>query len=173
MAKLFGSSGVRGLANVDLTPQLACKIGLAAAAYAKAKKAVVARDTRVSGGMLEEALVSGLLSSGTDVYLAGIVPTPTLAYATRALGADVGFMLTASHNPPQYNGIKVFRSDSLSYVDIDQDAVENNVHKSTFALANWRSTGKTIPVHRTGAPPSRVCSAMWRAGHDARGNRRY
>jgi len=147
MAKLFGSSGVRGLANVDLTPQLACKVGLAVAAYAKAKKAVVARDTRVSGGMLEEALVSGLLSSGTDVYLAGVVPTPTLAYATRALGADAGFMLTASHNPPQYNGIKVFRSDSLSYVDMDQDAVEKNVHNSTFALADWRSLGKTIPVN--------------------------
>ena len=70
MAKLFGSSGVRGLANIDLTPLLACKVGLAVAAYAKAKKAVVARDTRVSGDMLEDALVSGLLSSGTDVYLA-------------------------------------------------------------------------------------------------------
>ncbi len=147
MAKLFGSSGVRGLANVDLTPLLACNVGLAVAAYAKAKKAVVARDTRVSGDMLEDALVSGLLSSGTDVYLAGIVPTPTLAYATRALEADVGFMLTASHNPPQYNGIKVFRGDSLSYVDEDQDAVENNVLNGTFALSDWRSIGKTIPVN--------------------------
>ena len=83
MAKLFGSSGVRGLANVDLTPQLACKVGLAVAAYMKAKKAVVGTDTRVSGGMLQDALVSGLLSSGTDVYLAGTVPTPALAFATR------------------------------------------------------------------------------------------
>jgi phosphoglucosamine mutase len=146
VAKLFGSSGVRGLANVDLTPQLACEVGLAVAAYSKAKKAVVARDTRVSGGMLEDALVSGLLSSGTDVYLADIVPTPTLAYATRALRADVGFMLTASHNPPQYNGIKVFKSDTLSYVDEDQDAVEKNVLERTFALADWCSLGKTVPV---------------------------
>ena len=67
MAKLFGSSGVRGLANVDLTPLLACKVGLAVATHAKAKKAVVARDTRVSGSMLEDALVSGLISTGTDV----------------------------------------------------------------------------------------------------------
>ncbi|MGA3290311.1 MAG: phosphoglucosamine mutase [Candidatus Bathyarchaeia archaeon] len=146
MAKLFGSSGVRGLVNVDLTPLLACKVGLAVAACAKAKKAVVARDTRVSGDMLEDALVSGLLSSGTDVYLAGIVPTPTLAYATKALGVDVGFMLTASHNPPQYNGIKVFKSDSLSYTDEDQDTVEKNVLERTFALADWRRLGKTIPV---------------------------
>ena len=147
MAKLFGSSGVRGLANVDLTPELACKVGLAVAAYAKAKTAVVARDTRVSGSMLQEALVSGLLSSGTDVYLAGIVPTPTLAYATMSMHADAGFMITASHNPPQYNGIKVFRTESLSYVDADQEAVEKNVKEQSFALADWRRLGKTIPLN--------------------------
>ena len=145
MAKLFGSSGVRGLANVDLTPQLACKVGLAVATHAKAKLALVARDTRVSGPMLEDALVSALLSTGTNVLLAGMVPTPTLAYATKAFGADVGFMLTASHNPPQYNGIKVFRSDTLSYTDEDQDAVEKIVTKGTFRLADWRSLGKSTP----------------------------
>ena len=146
MAKLFGSSGVRGLANVDLTPMLACKVGQAVATYAKAKKVVVARDTRVSGCMLQDALVSGLLASGTDVLLADMVPTPTLAYATRTLGADAGFMLTASHNPPQYNGIKVFRPDSLSYIDKDQDAVEKIVADGTYALVNWRSLGKTTRV---------------------------
>lgn len=146
VAKLFGSSGVRGLANVDLTPVLACKVGLAVAAYAKAKSAVVACDTRVSGGMLQDALVSALLSSGTNVYLAGIVLTPTLAYATLKVKADVGFMLTASHNPPQYNGIKVFRPDSLSYVDSDQEAVERNIAEGTYALADWRSLGQTTPL---------------------------
>jgi phosphoglucosamine mutase len=147
MAKLFGSSGVRGLANVDLMPLLACKVGLAVSAYAKAKKAIVARDTRVSGSMLEDAIVSGLLLSGTDVFLAGIVPTPVLAYATKALGADTGFMLTASHNPPEYNGIKVFRGDSLSYVDDDQDDVEKRVMDKSFALADWRSLGKTTNIN--------------------------
>jgi phosphoglucosamine mutase len=146
MAKLFGSSGVRGLANVDLTPILACKVALAVATHAIAKKAVVARDTRVSGCMLEDALVSGLLSNGTDVLLAGMVPTPVLAYAAKALGADVGFMLTASHNPPQYNGIKVFNGDSLSYTDADQDAVEKILADENFALADWRSLGKTTPI---------------------------
>ena len=145
MAKLFGSSGVRGLANVDLTPILACKVASAVATHAKAKKAVVARDTRVSGCMLEDALVSGLLSTGTDVLLAGMVPTPVLAYAAKALGADVGFMLTASHNPPQYNGIKVFKAD-LSYTDEDQDAVEKIVVEGNFALADWRSLGKTTTI---------------------------
>lgn len=146
MAKLFGSSGVRGLANVDLTPILACRVASAVATHAKAKKAVVARDTRVSGTMLEDALVSGLLSTGTDVLLADMVPTPVLAYAAKALGADVGFMLTASHNPPQYNGIKVFNCESLSYTDADQDAVEKIVANKSFQLADWRSLGKTTPI---------------------------
>ena len=132
MAKLFGSSGVRGLANVDLTPILACKVALAVATHAKAKKAVVAKDTRVSGDMIEDALVSGLLSTGTDVLLAGMVPTPVLAYAAKAFGAEVGFMLTASHNPPQYNGIKVFNTKSLSYTDADQEAVEKIVTEETL-----------------------------------------
>lgn len=143
MAKLFGSSGVRGLANVDLTPILACKVASAVATHSKAKKAIVARDTRVSGCMLEDALVSGLLSVGTDVLLADMVPTPVLAYAAKVLAADVGFMLTASHNPPQYNGIKVFNGNSLSYTDSDQDAVEKIMADGNFALADWRSLGKT------------------------------
>jgi phosphoglucosamine mutase len=141
MGKLFGSSGVRGLANVDLTPNLACKVASAVAIQAKAKRAVVGRDTRVSGGMLEDALVSGLVSCGTDVLVLGIVPTPVLAYVAKELGADVGFMLTASHNPPQYNGIKVFNGD-LSYVDADQEAVEKIVAEGAFALADWRNLGK-------------------------------
>jgi phosphoglucosamine mutase len=156
MAKLFGSSGVRGLANIDLTPILTCKVALAVATHSKAKMAVVARDTRVSGNMLEDALVSGLQSTGTDVLIADIVPTPVLAYATKALSADIGFMLTASHNPPQYNGIKVFNNESLSYTDADQEAVEKIVADGTFAMADWRSLGKTTNVDATTAYLSAV-----------------
>ncbi len=132
---------MRGLVNVALTPQLACKVGLAVATHAKARKVLVARDTRVSGVMLEDALVSGLMAAGADVSLLGMMPTPALAYLTKALGADVGFMLTASHNPPEYNGIKVFSGDSLSYTDESQDAVEKIVDKASFALADWRGIG--------------------------------
>ncbi|MCL1977914.1 MAG: phosphoglucosamine mutase [Candidatus Bathyarchaeota archaeon] len=144
MGKLFGSSGVRGLVNVDLTPTLACSVGSAVATYAKAKHVVVARDTRVSGCMLQNALVSGLISCGVTVYLAGIVPTPVLAYATRTSGVDVGFMITASHNPPQYNGIKIFNPQTLSYVDSDQDAVEKIIAENHYALSDWRCLGKTV-----------------------------
>src|SRR5512137_2162567 len=104
MGKLFGSSGVRGVVNHDLPPLLACKVASAVATYAKAKKVLIARDTRTSGDMIQEALTSGLISTGADVWDAGIVPTPVLAYASKIIGADAGFMLTASHNPPQYNG---------------------------------------------------------------------
>ncbi len=146
LAKLFGSSGIRGIANAALTPQLACKVGLAAATHAKAKKALVARDPRVSGLMLQDALVSGLMAAGADVSLIGVVPTPALAYLTKALGADVGFMLTASHNPPEYNGIKIFHCNSLSYTDESQDAVEKIITDNNYALADWRNIGKATAV---------------------------
>ena len=146
MARLFGSSGVRGLANVDLTPQLACRVASAVATHAKAKRALVARDTRVSGDMLESALVSGLLSCGVDVMLAGVVPTPVCAYTAKVFGADVGFMITASHNPPQYNGIKVFNGNSLAFTDPQQDAVEAIIADGRFGLADWRQLGHVTAV---------------------------
>lgn len=149
MAKLFGSSGVRGLANVDLTPSLACKVASAVATYAKAKKALVAKDTRVSGDMIEDALISGLLSCGVEVLTADRVPTPVCAYATKAYGADIGFMLTASHNPPQYNGIKVFNGNSQSYTDSQQAGVEKIVTEGRFGLADWRALGNTTSVDAT------------------------
>jgi len=144
MGKLFGSSGVRGLVNDDLTPILACRVASAVATYTQAKKVLVARDTRTSGDMMQNALVSGLVSTGADVWMAGVVPTPVLAYTSKASGADAGFMLTASHNPPQYNGIKVFKAD-LSFVNQDQEAVEKIVQKGSFKLAEWRNLGKTQP----------------------------
>jgi len=141
VGKLFGSSGVRGLVNSFLTPELACKVGSAVASHAKAEKALVARDTRVSGSMIEDALVSGLLAGGVRVSLVGSVPTPVLAYATMRLKADVGFMLTASHNPPQYNGIKIFDGESLSYTDESQSAVEKIVAEDSSVRADWREIG--------------------------------
>jgi phosphoglucosamine mutase len=142
LVKLFGSSGIRGSVNVDLTPILACKVGLAIAQFTKAKKALVGRDTRVSGDMLEDALVSGLLSMGVNVTLAGLIPTPSLAYLTKELEADVGCILTASHNPPQYNGIKLFKTNSLSFNEEDQSAVEGIIAKNNFQMPEWCEIGK-------------------------------
>ncbi len=135
--------------NVALTPQLSCKIGLAAATYSKARRALVAQDTRVSGPMLGDGLIAGLTAAGADVSLLGPVPTPALAYLTKFFGADVGFMLTASHNPPQYNGIKIFGHDSLSYTEESQDAIEKIIVNNTFKRADWRDVGKASEIQAT------------------------
>lgn len=141
-SKLFGSSGVRGLVNVDLTPVLVAKIGLAISTFSKAEKILVGRDTRVSGLMVENALVSGLLAGGVKVDCLGIVPTPVLAYLTGELGADAGVMITASHNPPQYNGIKIFNGEGVTYNEESQDEIERILENGSFRLADWRNIGE-------------------------------
>jgi phosphoglucosamine mutase len=143
LGKLFGTSGVRGIVNTFLTPELALKVGMATASVSKAKKAVVATDTRVTGPLIEAALVTGLTACSVNTHKIGVTPTPVLAYLTKTLAADVGFMITASHNPPQYNGIKIFSSDSLSYTDELQDAVEKKIAEGNFELADWRAIGET------------------------------
>lgn len=143
-SELFGSSGVRGLVNVSLTPVLAARIGLAVATSSKPKKALVGRDTRVSGLMLENALVSGLLAGGVRVNCLEVVPTPVLAYLTKTLDADVGMMITASHNPPQYNGIKIFDDSSTAYNEEKQNEIERIVKDESFKLVNWRNVGEAL-----------------------------
>jgi len=130
------------LVNVDLTPVLAARIGLAVATFSKARDVLVARDTRVSGLMLEDALVSGLLSGGASVKSLGVLPTPVLAFLTREMGADAGVMITASHNPPEYNGIKIFDSDTLAYDEKSQNAIERIIDLEQFKLADWQNVGK-------------------------------
>lgn len=133
LPKLFGSSGIRGLVNVDLTPTMATKIGLAIATYSRAKTALIAQDTRTSGFLLADSLVSGLLSGGTKVEDAGIMPTPALAFLTRKTKADVGVMITASHNPPEYNGIKIFNDDSTAYDENSQNEIETIIEHGLFS----------------------------------------
>ena len=116
MDRLFGTDGVRGLANQDLTAELALDLSVAAAhvvgevgAFAGHRPmAVVGRDTRASGEFLEAAVVAGLASAGVDVLRAGVLPTPAVAYLTDVLGSDLGVVLSASHNPMPDNGIKFF-----------------------------------------------------------------
>jgi phosphoglucosamine mutase len=147
--KLFGSSGVRGVVNVDLTPDLAARLGLAVASFSHAKTVLVARDTRVSGQMLENALVSGLLCGGARVHCLGIVPTPLLAFSTAKLKASAGVMITASHNPPQYNGVKIFGADGLAYDDESQNEIERIVADACFRLVGWREIGEAQFIDQT------------------------
>ena len=137
MGRLFGTDGVRGLANRDITAELALDLSVAAAhvlADAGAfvghrPSAVVGRDPRASGEFLEAAVVAGLASAGVDVTVVGIVPTPGVAYLTDALGADLGVMLSASHNPMPDNGIKFFSRGGHKLDDVIEDAIEDRLRE--------------------------------------------
>src|SRR6478609_3283043 len=128
MGKYFGTDGVRGIANKELTPELAYKLGRFGG-YVLTKnnvkpKIIVGRDTRVSGHMLEGALVAGLLSIGAEVMRLGVISTPGVAYLTKALGAQAGVMISASHNPVADNGIKFFGPDGFKLLDEQELEIE-------------------------------------------------
>ena len=128
MGKYFGTDGVRGVANSELTPELAFKVGRYGG-YVLTKdhsrpKVLIGRDTRISGHMLEGALVAGLLSIGAEVMRLGVISTPGVAYLTKALGAQAGVMISASHNPVQDNGIKFFGPDGFKLSDEQEVEIE-------------------------------------------------
>ena len=123
MARLFGTDGVRGVANGELTNEIAYRLGQAAVRFL-GKTIVVGKDTRLSGDMLESALVAGIASAGGTALIAGIVPTPAVALLVRKLSAAGGAVISASHNPPQYNGIKLFDAQGFKLPDEVEDAIE-------------------------------------------------
>lgn len=123
MARLFGTDGVRGVANVDLTCELAYRLGQSAVAF-MGRTIVVGKDTRKSGDMLEAAVVAGITSAGGDALLAGVIPTPGVALLVRELHADGGIVISASHNPPEYNGIKFFDAQGFKLPDSVEDDIE-------------------------------------------------
>ena len=131
MGRLFGTDGVRGVANRDLTPELALKIGRATACVltdsGKQPKILIGCDTRASGDMLECALCAGFCSVGADVILLGVVPTPAVAYLVGKLHADAGVMISASHNPCEFNGIKIFSGEGYKLPDALEEEIENLV----------------------------------------------
>jgi len=138
MGKYFGTDGVRGVANRELTPELAYKIGRCGgyvlAGQVKHPKVVIGLDTRISGPMLEAALIAGLLSIGANVVRLGVVSTPCVAYLTRKLGADAGVMISASHNPVEDNGIKFFGGDGFKLSDETELAIEKLMDAETDEL---------------------------------------
>jgi len=148
VAKYFGTDGVRGVANVDLTPELAFAIGRAGAAVIAhdqplEKPIVVGRDTRLSGPMLEGAIVAGITSTGRNVVQLGIVPTPAVAAITASIEAAAGVMISASHNPIEDNGIKFFASDGCKLSDALEDEIAAHVADGA-SLA--RPTGTDVGV---------------------------
>ncbi len=147
MGRLFGTDGVRGRANADLTPELALGVAVAAAQVLAERDrshpplALVGRDPRASGEMLEGAVVAGLASAGANVLRVGVLPTPAVAYLTGTFRADVGVMLSASHNPMPDNGIKLFAAGGHKLPDDVEDAIEAIVNGG---VTSQRPTGVKI-----------------------------
>lgn len=128
MARMFGTDGVRGVANVELTPELAFKLGYAAAKYfsreGNAPKIIIGRDTRRSGQMLEAALAAGICSAGGNAHLLGVMPTPAVSFLTSVVKANAGVVISASHNPFEDNGIKFFSRTGHKLPDAVEDEIE-------------------------------------------------
>ncbi len=171
MGRLFGTDGVRGVANKELTPNLAFEIGRAGAFVLSAEvrhkpRIIVGKDTRLSGDMLEAALVAGLCSVGAEVELLGVIPTPAVAYLVRLYGADAGVMISASHNPYEFNGIKYFDNKGFKLPDQIEEKIESIVldgrqelpevtgsevgrsRLSTRALGEYKEFLKGVVEHR-------------------------
>jgi phosphoglucosamine mutase len=134
---MFGTDGVRGVANTELTPELAMALGKAGA-YVLGREherplILIGRDTRISGNMLEDALCAGILSMGGDVIKTGVIPTPGIAYLVRKYKADAGVVISASHNPFEYNGIKFFSGDGYKLDDALEDEIEKLVKSGISA----------------------------------------
>jgi phosphoglucosamine mutase len=129
MGRLFGTDGIRGVANLELTAELAFKVGQAGAYVLTGEvhhkpKILVGKDTRISGDMLEAALISGICSVGAEAVSIGIIPTPAVAYLVRKYNADAGVVISASHNPMEYNGIKYFNSKGYKLSDEIEERIE-------------------------------------------------
>ncbi|WP_208559367.1 phosphoglucosamine mutase [Marinilactibacillus kalidii] len=147
MGKYFGTDGVRGIANAELTPEMAFKLGryggyvLAQHTEDKRPRVLVGKDTRVSGRMLEYALIAGLLSVGAEVLRLGVLTTPGVSYLTRQQGATAGIMISASHNPVQDNGIKFFGADGFKLSDVQENEIEELIDAPEDSLPRPSAEG--------------------------------
>ncbi len=149
--RLFGTDGIRGVANADLTPELAFAVGRTGAAViareaAPEKPIVIGRDTRLSGPMLEAAMIAGITSTGRDVIVLGVVPTPCVAAVTVAIEAAAGVMISASHNPIEDNGIKFFGADGFKLTDAVEDEIEARLGDANAPRPTHDGIGVVTPA---------------------------
>ena len=141
--KLFGTSGIRGKIGSEVTCELALNVGKSLAYYLGNEGTVVlGYDTRTTNKMLDQAICAGLLESGVDVIKIGMVPTPLVGYATEKLDADAGIMLTASHNPSQYNGIKLWNKNGMAYTSAQEARIEEIYANKDYISVTWDKVGK-------------------------------
>lgn len=152
MGRLFGTDGVRGVANTELTPELAFRLGRAATCWFgrdhSRPKFIIGRDTRLSGQMLEAALAAGICSAGGEAIIIGVVPTPAVAYLTREKGAQAGVVISASHNPYPDNGIKFFAGTGYKLPDATEDELEKLVLAEEDDLPRPTADGVGVTHYR-------------------------
>ena len=140
--KLFGTSGIRGKIGSEVTCELALNVGKSLAYYlGNEGRVVLGYDTRNTNQMLDQAICAGLLESGVDVIKIGMVPTPLVGYATEKLDADAGIMLTASHNPSQYNGIKLWNKNGMAYTSEQEEKIEKIYANKQYCSVSWDKVG--------------------------------
>jgi phosphomannomutase/phosphoglucomutase len=141
--KLFGTNGIRGTANKELTPELAINVATAIGTYFNKKNLLVGHDARTSGSLLAKAVTAGLTATGCNVFSAGMAPTPSLQYAVKNHNMDGGVIITASHNPPEYNGIKVIWKDGIEISHEQETEIEQIYFQNKSLLAEWNKLGTT------------------------------
>ncbi len=145
--RLFGTNGIRGVVNKELTTEMAIKIGCAIGTFFERGTLVVGYDARTSGPMLARAVISGLNATGCDVLLVGLAPTPALQYAVRNHKADGAVIITASHNPPEYNGIKVVWNDGIEISHEQEIKIESIFFDEKACYSEWDKIGTTRELH--------------------------
>ncbi|MEM2080751.1 MAG: phosphoglucosamine mutase [Candidatus Bathyarchaeia archaeon] len=139
--KLFGTNGIRGLVNKELTVEMAVKVGSAIGTFFRRKNLLLGHDARTSGPMFAKAVAAGLTATGCNVYFAGMAPTPALQYAVKNHGMDGGVIITASHNPPEYNGIKVIWKDGIEISHEQEIEIERIYFEGKQTSAEWDKLG--------------------------------
>jgi phosphomannomutase/phosphoglucomutase len=141
--KLFGTNGIRGVVNKELTPEMAIRVGASIGTFFGRKNLLVGHDARTSGPMFAKAVIAGLIATGCNVFFAGMAPTPALQYAVKNHGLDGGVIITASHNPPEYNGIKVIWNDGIETSHEQEIEIENIYFEEKTQFAEWDKLGAT------------------------------
>jgi len=146
LMKLFGTNGIRGIANELFTAEFSSQIGLTLATYIGGGLVVVAQDPRTSSGFIKHSIIAGLISGGCDVYNLHVVPTPALQYGVKHYGADAGVMVTASHNPPEYNGVKIISGDGTELSRTEEERFEGMFESKDFRRVSWRDFGTLTAI---------------------------
>jgi phosphomannomutase / phosphoglucomutase len=139
--KLFGTNGIRGITNKELTPEIAVRVGTAIGTFFGKKNLLIGHDARISGPMFSRAVISGLNSAGCNTFFADMSPTPALQYAVKNHKMDGGVIITASHNPPEYNGIKVIWKDGIEISHEQEEEIEQIYFERKNSMAEWNAIG--------------------------------